>query len=375
MSFSTRPLFLQLLIVLSLFLGGCAATEPQPRFVWPPPPDEPRLEFIGNYYSEASFEKGKGGKLLAEVTGAIQGEAIFISPFGIATDGKGVVYVSDIYQHNVRVYNFNEKTVNFLTKDTRMASPLGLALDRQGNLYIADAGQSKIHVYGPDQQPRYNIRNEQELGKPAYLAVHEELQRLYVSDPGKNRIGVFSLAGDFLFAIGELGDTAGKFFAPQGIVFGPDGNLYVADSLNARIQVLTPAGEFVRMFGERGDQPGQFENPKDLAFDSVGNLHILEGRRSDLLTFTPEGQALLITGGGVATNSPYGFAAPRSIDIDASDRIYIAEATNKRFSIWQYMSADWLAKHPYTEADRQQLINYVEKLKKQRGEQEPAPAK
>jgi sugar lactone lactonase YvrE len=354
-----------LFLALSLLLAGCAAKEQLPRFVWPPPPDEPRLEFVGNYSSEESFEKSAGQLFVKEMLGA-RGQATFATPFGIAADGKGVVYISDIHLHNVRIYDFNQKTVNFLTKNTQMGTPLGLELDSKGNLYIADAAAGKVLVYGPDHQPLKTFSYQEELVKPAYLAIDEKRGRLYVSDGVKHKIIVFSLAGDYLFSIGQHGGDSGMFYSPQGLAIGPDGNLYVADMFNARIQVLTPEGEFIRMFGERGDQPGQFENPKDLAFDSAGNLHVLEGRRSDLLTFTPEGRILLITGGGKPDTSPFGFGAPRSIAIDANDRIYIAEATNKRFTIWQYMGESYLAQKPYTAEDRKALIDYAAKLAAER---------
>lgn len=350
-----------LLLALSVVLGGCAAKEQLPRFVWPPPPEEPRLEFVGNYSSEDSFEKSRSQQVAKQMLGS-QGQATFATPFGIAADGKGLVYISDIHLHNVRIYDFNNKTVNFLTKNTQMGTPLGLALDRLGHLYIADAAVGKILVYGPDHQPLKTISHPEELVKPAYLAIDEKRGRLYVSDGLKHKIVVFSLAGDYLFSFGSLGGDPGMFYSPQGLTIGPDDNLYVVDMFNARIQILTLEGEFIRMFGERGDQPGQFENPRDLAFDSAGNLHVVEGRRSDLLTFTPEGRILLITGGGKADTSPFGFGAPRSIAIDANDRIYIAEATNKRFTIWQYMSEPYLAQKPYTAADRQALIDYAAKI-------------
>lgn len=352
------------LFALSFALGGCAAKEQFPRIVWPPPPDEPRLEFVGNYYSEDSFEKSEGQLFAKKMLGS-QGQATFATPFGIASDGKGIVYISDIHLHNVRIYDFNQKTVNFLTKNTQMGTPMGLALDQLGNLYVADSALGKVLVYGPDHQPLRNIAHE-ELSKPAYLTINEKLGRLYVSDGTKHKVVVFSLTGDYLFSIGKHGDYPGMFFSPQGLTFGPDGNLYVADMFNARVQILTPEGEFIRMFGARGDQLGQFELPKDLAFDSAGNLHVLEGRRSDLMTFTPEGRILLVTGGGKPDGSPFGFGTPRGIAIDANDRIYVAESTNKRFTIWQYMSEAYLKKKPYTAADRQALIEYSAKFAAER---------
>lgn len=351
---------------LAFVLAGCTTKENLPRIVWPPPPDQPRLEYVGKYSSEADFEKSKSAQFFASVSGS-QGEATFQTPFGIATNNKGIVYISDIHLKNVRVYDFNQKSVNFLTKETQMVAPFGLAVDSQGNIYIADGGQGKIFIYGPEHNLRSSISVPEELTKPAYLALNEDLGRLYVSDGLKNKIVVFNLSGEFLFSFGGVGDGPGKFFAPQGLAFGPDGNLYIADSMNARVQVLTPAGEFVRMFGERGDQVGQFENPRDVAFDSDGNLYVVEGRRSELSIFTAEGKLLLMIGAGQASSSIFGFASPRSVAIDDNDRIYIAEASNKRFSVWQYMSTAWLAKKPYTDVDRKFLLDYLEKTAKKQG--------
>jgi hypothetical protein len=72
---------------------------------------------------------------------------------------------------------------------------------------------------------------------------------------------------------------------------------------------------------------------------------------------------LLVTGTGRASSSPFGFSVPKAIDIDANDRIYITEALNHRFTIWQYMSKTYLAKNPYTEADKEALLDYMEKVK------------
>jgi sugar lactone lactonase YvrE len=153
------------------------------------------------------------------------------------------------------------------------------------------------------------------------------------------------------------------FMSPQGLAFGPDGHLYVCDMLNARIQIFSAEGTYVGQFGERGDQASQFENPKDLAFDSEGNLHIIDGRRSSLYTYTPEGRLLLVTGMGRASSSPFGFSVPKAIDIDVNDRIYITESLGHRFTIWQYMSKKYLAKNPYTEGDKEALLDYMEKVK------------
>ncbi|GAB4176917.1 MAG: 6-bladed beta-propeller [Geothermobacteraceae bacterium] len=324
---------------------------------------------MGVYYSEASFQKSDKQKLMAQILGG-GGQYTFKTPFGIASNGKGIVYVSDIHDHNVRVYDFNRKKVEFLTKQPVMKTPFGLDVDSKGNLYIADGGLGKVLVYDKERRPLFAFGEDKEvLTKPAYLDINEKMGRIYVSDGKGHRVVVFDMGGQYLFSFGTLGNQSGQFHAPQGIAIDEQNRVFVADMLNARVQVFDADGKYLYSFGERGDQANQFENPKDLAFDSDGNLHVVESRRSSLYTYKPDGTLLLVTGEGRATSSEWGFSSPKSVFVDQSDRIYVAESLGKRFVIWQYMSKAYLARNPYTDSDKKALLDYMERMSQQQKKQ------
>lgn len=358
-----RKLFyLFLLLVQFSLLAGCAGKQVLPRFVWPPPPEEPRVEWKGVYYSEDDFAKEGGGNVLQTVLGNTSAGS-FKTPIGIVSDGKGKVYVSDVHWKNVWVYDFGLKKVKLLSNLGNFVSPLGLAIDKQGNLYVADGEKGSILVFDKDQTPLYAIEKKDELLKPAYLAVNDELGRLYVADGKGHRIVVFTLTGEYLFSFGSQGGAEGQFFSPQGLAFSPDGRLFVADMFNARIQVFNADGSFNSMFGSRGDQVGQFESPKDVAFDSAGHLYVVEARRSNVEIFQPDGTLLLVLGDGRATANQFGFSAPRSIFIDENDQILVSEALGRRFAVWQYFGDAYRKAHPFTAEDKRRLLEYVESRK------------
>ncbi len=349
------------IIAIAFVLSGCAAKQELPRFVWPAPPDEPRLEFVGNYYSEQDLAGKKNSELVQLLVGQ-RPEILFRTPFGIVSDGQGRVYISDLHVHNVWVFDFNQSTTDTISKSSLFESPAGMVLDKSGNLYVADIEKGRIVKFTSEHKYDGKIEGG-EMKAPAYLALSPDGQKLYVSEPTAHRILVFELAsGKLLRQFGRNGVGEGEFNHPQGLAFGPDGRLFVVDSLNARIQVFDPEGNFLAKFGERGDQAWQLESPKDLAFDSEGHLYVIEARSSVVKTFTVDGQLLLMTGAGKPSYQPFGFHSPKSISIDSSDRIYVAESLGRRFTIWQYMSKEYLQSKPYTADDRQQLLDYMEKI-------------
>jgi DNA-binding beta-propeller fold protein YncE len=337
------------LFAVMLLTGGCA--EPQKlRVVFPPPPDEPRMEFIAVMYSQDDFPKGGAGRAARNILGSTAQDR-FKTPAGIASDGKGRVYIADIHDRNVKVFDFNDRSVNYLMKQTIFHNPAGLAVDADGRLYVGDVGSGKIFVFDPHGNPLYNFSDNALFEKPSYLAINNALGRLYVSDGKRNKIIVFDLQGNHLFTFGEGGDGEGELYGPQGLAIDKEGRVFVPETLNARISVFDADGKFLYKFGNRGDQVWQFESPKACAFDSEGNLHVLDQRKAAIFTYQPDGKLLLFTGAGKATSHVLGFGSPMAISIDAGDRIYIADALEHRFSIWQYLSKGYLAKHPLTEED------------------------
>jgi DNA-binding beta-propeller fold protein YncE len=351
------------LAVVLLLLSGCAGAPTMPRLFWPPPPEEPRLEFIGAYAAVEDFPKTSGQIFTEKLTGQKIVPA-FKTPFGIASDGKGTVYVSDIHDRNLRVIDLNAHTIEYFTKDPIFANPFGLTVDGRGNLYIADGAKGKVFVFGPGKQPLFTFGAPDTISKPAYLAINEKLGRIYVSDGDGHRVVVFDLQGKHLFSFGKQGSEDGELFSPQGLAIDREGKVYVADMFNARIQIFDAEGKFLFKFGQRGDKLWEFDRPKALAFDSEGHLYILDSRKAAILIYEADGKLLLATGGG-STSHKMGFGLPSSIFIDANDRIYVADSFNKRFSVWQFLSKSYLAKHPVTDKDREDLLKFMEESKRQ----------
>lgn len=361
-----------LALTLALLLSGCAPPK-RPRVLWPVSPDTPRIEWLGTYASQDEFPKTGLQSFFEGLLGKPE-LAVFQSPFGIVSDGQGIVYVADNIDHNLRVYDLNNHTVNYFSKDPLFDRPAGLALDAAGNLYVVDIGRRSVTVFDRERRPLRTIGSPEELQTPAYIEIDEARDRIYVSDPRANRIVVYNLAGVKQREIGpELVKDATYLFNPQGMAIDKEGNLFIAEVLASRISVVAPDGTFLRSFGERGDAFYQFEAPKDLAFDSDGNLWVVDNRRTQIYTYAPDGTVLLTTGSATRSANALDFAAPTAIHIAPDDSIYVSDRMNRRFSVWRYLSERYLAEHPFTPAEQAYLDELGQRARQLREEAEKKP--
>lgn len=354
--------FTVLVVVMFFSQFGCAGKDPM-RVLWPPPPNEPRLEWITLLRSEDDLALAGGKKIIQAFVGEAIGSRLS-NPFGVASDGKGHVYVSEPARSKIVVFDFNRKKITDLSGGGALRTPMGLAADSHGNIYVADQAAPAVFVFSPDRMLVAKIGDAETLKSPAYVAVNEKLDRIYVSDSNTHRISVFNRTGQFLFAFGQQGEGSElNLYSPQGVAVAPDGRVFVADMLNARIQSYDADGKPLARFGVLGDHNSNFEFPKDLAFDSEGNLHVIDSRKAAMMSYSPEGKWLGFLGSG-RTNHPVGFSMPTAIAIDGSDRIYIVDRLNQRIAVWQYLSAEYLRINPVTEDDLERLRRRVKELEK-----------
>src|ERR1051325_5708081 len=134
----------------------------------------------------------------------------------------------------------------------QVLTPYGVATDASGNVYVADTGNDRIQKFDPTgafittwggtgygagqfRQP-YGIGTS----RGGYV---------YVSDTVNRRIQKFDANGKFVAVWGFGGYGDGQFVDPAGIATDAAGNVYVADSGNDRIQKFDSSGTFLVAWG------------------------------------------------------------------------------------------------------------------------------
>jgi sugar lactone lactonase YvrE len=193
------------------------------------------------------------------------GTAQFDSPYGIAVDALGNVYVADLYNHKIRKVTSNGEVstlagsaqglANGLGSAAQFNSPVGVAVDTRGNVYVGDSNNHQIRkinsagvvttIAGSIAGFKDGAADMSQFDFPSELTL-DVAGNLYVTDGNNQKIRKVTVNGDvstlagstFGFADG-LGASA-QFSGPYGIVWDSDGTIYVADSNNHKIRKMVP---------------------------------------------------------------------------------------------------------------------------------------
>lgn len=341
------------IMLLSLLCFACAAA-PTPkikeRYVWPPPPDVARIEWLGTYNSQNDIDKTPTQSFWAAIAGEdppfrlLKPVEVKSVPeqnkFFVSDVGRAEVVVFDLDGHEVRTLKVPEKNP--------MRLPLSIALDSNGAIYVLDRRSSSVYVFDRYEKYQRTISlRKASVTNPIALIIDKKNSLMYVSDAASRKIVVADLNGVFIRSIGSAGDGDGQFNLPVAMAFNSKGKLVVADAFSAKIQIFDEYGGYVSKFGNRGDSPGSFQLIKSLAIDSSDNIYVVDGRAHNVTIFNEHGELLLVMGGYYASAetgklAPGGFSIPIGVDIDSTDKIFVVDQMNGRVQVFQYFSEEYL---------------------------------
>lgn len=334
--FSLRGSAVLVLVVSCLLFSACAPPpeirEEKVEYVWPLPPDAPRIKYLKSIWGARDLKKTTSA---LDIFAGEEASNDLLKPYGITTDKTGGrIFVTDTVRRLVFVFDVTAAKTSFIgLKEQNLKMPVGVAMDDNDRVYVSDTGADEVMVFSPDDKLLTRF-GKGILDNPSGMAVDHAGQKIYVVSTKTHRVEVFSLDGKHISGFGGRGNGPGLMNFPTDIAIGAGGRLYVVDSLNFRVQIFSPTGVFEKAFGSLGLSPGQFSRPKGIAADGEGNLYVTDAAFNNFQIFAADGSLLLFVGSG-GVSGPGEFSLPAAVHVDAQDRVYVADQLNRRVQIFQ----------------------------------------
>lgn len=150
---------------------------------------------------------------------------------------------------------------------------------------------------------------------------------MFIANYGAQNVLKVAIAGSGASVVGTGSETLSNV---GGVALDGAGNLFIADYGNGRIVVVTPQG-VASVLSISGLSPG-LNNPLALAFDAAGNLYIADSTNGRIVRVSSLLVGSTSTGvGSVVSTGSYtlGSMVP-AVAVDATETVYIADATNDR---------------------------------------------
>ncbi|MGD8450795.1 MAG: 6-bladed beta-propeller [Phycisphaerae bacterium] len=332
-----------MLVVLLAAMGCQGPLQPvfpevSPAIVWPKPPDQARIRYVGELRGEADLHRRVGGweAMRAALTGPAP-KGAFSRPSAVAVAGSRV-FVADTGLAAVHVLDLEARTYAVTTGSP--ADPLQVPIDVElaeggRTLVVVDRARAAVDLFEPDGTWRCT-RRWPEIAAPAAAAWDETQQTLWLADVTAHACVACRGLTDIGERFGRRGGVPGALNYPSDVAICPEQGLVVVDAMNFRVQVLSMTGRPLAVFGRKGDAAGDFSRPRGVAVDSAGHVYVLDNQFENVQIFTPEGQLLLAFGQG--GTGPGEFSVPSGITIDGQDRIWIADSYNRRVQVFQYLA-------------------------------------
>ncbi len=249
----------------------------------------------------------------------------FNTPYSLATDASGNVYVADTYNHRIRkiapngdvttVAGSSQGYIDGNGTSANFSYPSAITVDASGFMFIADQANHLIRKISPtgvvttiagNGQPGLvdGIGTAASFRNPWGIAV-DATGNLFIADNVNNAIrkispsgNVTTIAGDGAYGSDDGPGATAHFATPFGLFLHHSGYLYVADVLNHKIRKINTADNIVSTVagsGILGNQNGNIGSPPSGNLSSLSIQVIVEGSLP-IFTSAPRAEITVNTG-------------------------------------------------------------------------------
>ncbi|WP_293306651.1 hypothetical protein [Pedobacter sp. UBA5917] len=308
--------------------------------------------FAGSLTGAEGIRNGKGSA------------ALFSRPEGMALDLQGNILVADgncmirkiDMDGNVSSFAGNGKVavIDGPAASASFSSPYSIAVNSKGEVYVSDFSSEirkidlngNVTTFAGSLQGGYRDgRGTAALFQGSLSLAFDKWDVLYVAERTNQRIRkvdgsglVSTVAGSGNIGSGNGMGKAASFNFPSGITFDSAGDLLVADSWNHLIRKVSPSGLVSNYVGSgvKGNVNGKaalaaFSHPAVLCYDAKKGLYVAEPEAHRVRKVLPSTDVVPLYGDvspvDGAALEVY-FSRPEGIVLDRQGNIYVSDMDN-----------------------------------------------
>jgi sugar lactone lactonase YvrE len=193
---------------------------------------------------------GRAGAPLTEVARlgvTVGGDGTFGEVRGVAAGADGGLFVVDAAKRQVVRLSAEGKRLAAWGRegsgDGEFLSPWDIAVDGAGRVYVLDSEAPSLQRFGPDGSFQDRLLAQAGMYHPRGIAV-DSTGNIYVADTGRDRVLKVSEAGDLVATFAGDGGAL-KLDQPTDVAVDAAGDVYVAVPSDQRLYRLDPAGRYV----------------------------------------------------------------------------------------------------------------------------------
>ncbi|HYI44117.1 MAG TPA: hypothetical protein VE174_01475 [Actinomycetota bacterium] len=278
-----------------------------------------------------------------------EGKAEFASPWGLATDDLGDIYVTDTGKHRLTKFDGSTREPEWFigsngSGDAQLYTPQGLAV-ADGIVYVADTLNHRIAMFTTEGAWAGSIvgKDEYAFAYPSDVDYHDGL--LYVTEGGgRCRVQIISKSGSSYnrqHSFGSCGSGENQLGSPMGVAV-TDTEIFVVDPHLGVVKKFDKRGGYLLTIGSPGYEPGQFDGPYAVAAmqtEAGGtDIWVIEaGVTQRAQRFTGEGE-LVTTLSGTNRND---FRYPHGIALSpTADQLYIADSAGEDPNVYAFLETE-----------------------------------
>lgn len=209
----------------------------------------------------------------------------------------------------------------------------GISVDLIGAVYIADTGNNRILKFDRNGRLLRSVGGfgwgKEQFFSPFDIHASAVLD-IFVADYNNHRIERYDKDLNYISSFYSNQDWANhlQFGYPKSVASSIHGELFILDAENIRVLKLNSFGIPEISFGGLADGRGRLLQPIQLAVSRDDRIYVSDSRANKVIVFDYFGNYLTEIG----TNW---LKEPQGIFFDASKRLFVADAGNKRIAVFK----------------------------------------